>query len=118
MRPRPRPIPANQKQITLDGWLNERLGDKLKRASIVAASSHKPFILYRIPMEDINDATQEEIAILNGDYVVVQLYTYGGFLPCSFQELYVFSLYEFQTWLIERSHQLLLLCINNLDNES
>jgi hypothetical protein len=115
---RPRPKPANQKQITLDAWLNERLGDKLKRASIAAATSHKPFILYRIPMEDINDATQEEIAILNGDYIVVQLYTYGGFLPSSFQELHVFSLYEFQTWLKERSHELLLLCISNLDKES
>jgi hypothetical protein len=75
----------------------------------------KPFVLFRNILEESEHATQEEVAILNGKYVIIQIFTHGGFLPSSFQHLYVFTLEKFLIWIMERSRELFLQCLDNLN---
>jgi hypothetical protein len=72
-----------------------RLGDRLQRASLIAARSGRPLVLYRQTVEETDQSTEEEIATINEQYVVVQVITFGGFIPPNFQQQYVFSFEEF-----------------------
>lgn len=108
-------ISIGDKQLTLDRWVSERFLEKLKRASIIANSTGKPFILYRSIVEETDCAVQEEVGIVGGKYVVIEVFTYGGFLPASFQQQYVFTLCDFCIWIMERSRELFFMCINNLE---
>lgn len=110
-----RQIIIDEKQVTLDKWLGERFLDKLRRASILVACAGKPFILYRNIIEETGYAVQEEVGIVSEKYVVVEVFTYGGFLPSTFQQQYVFTLPEFPKWMMQRSHEIFLRCMNNLE---
>jgi hypothetical protein len=110
-----RQIIIDEKQVTLDKWLGERFLDKLMKASLLAACVGKPFMLYRNIVEETGYAVQEEVGIVSENYVVVEVFTYGGFLPSTFQQQYVFTLSEFPKWMMQRSHEIFLRCVNNLE---
>jgi hypothetical protein len=110
-----RQIIIDEKQVTLDTWLGERFVDKLTKASLLAGHAGKPFVLYRNIIEETDYAVQEEVGIVSEKYVVVEMFTYGGFLPSTFQQQYVFTLSEFPTWMMQRSHEMFFRCFNNLE---
>lgn len=109
-------IAIDEKQATLDMWLSERFMDKLREVSIMVSKRGKPFILYRNIIEEIGTAVQEEVGVVNEKYVVIDVFTYGGYLPASFQQQYVFTLYDFSVWITRRSRELFFRCINNLED--
>lgn len=111
-------VTIDEKQVTLDDWLIERFREKLKKASIIANRLAKPLILYRKTLEESECASEEEIATLvSKRYVLVQVYTQGGFVPLSFQQQYVFSVDEFPKWMMKRSRELVLQCLETMDDE-
>jgi hypothetical protein len=109
-------ISIDEKQATLDRWLSERFVDKLREASLMVSKRGMPLVLYQNIMEEDGTAVQEEVGIVNEKYVVIDIFTYGGFLPASFQQQYVFTLCDFSTWIMKRSRELFFRCINNLEN--
>jgi hypothetical protein len=109
-------ITVDENQVTLDKWLRDRFVDKLKEASLMVNNTGKPLVLYRNILEESETAVQEEVAMVNEKYVVIDVFTYGGFLPASFQQQYVFTLYDFSIWIMRRSGELFFRCINNLDD--
>lgn len=111
-------VTIDERQVTLDDWVIERFREKLKKASIIATRLAKPLILYRKTLEESECATEEEIATLVSErYVLVQVYTQGGFIPLSFQQQYVFSVDEFPKWMMKRSRELVLQCLETMDDE-
>lgn len=111
-------VTIDERQVTLDDWVIERFREKLKKASIIASRLAKPLILYRKTLEESECATEEEIATLVSErYVLVQVYTQGGFIPLSFQQQYVFSVDEFPKWMMKRSRELVLQCLETMDDE-
>ncbi len=110
-------VTIDEKQVTLDDWVIERFREKLKKASVIANRLGKPIVLYRKTLEESECAGEEEVATLvNERYALVQVYTHGGFIPLSFQQQHVFSLNEFPTWMMKRSRELVLQCIEAMDD--
>jgi hypothetical protein len=111
-------VTLDEKQVTLDDWVIERFREKLMKASLIASRLAKPLILYRKTIEESECATEEEVATLVSErYVLVQVYTQGGFIPVSFQQQYVFSLDEFPKWIMKRSRELVLQCLETMDDD-
>lgn len=104
-------------QVTLDSWVMSRLRDRLRRASIIASRTGRPVVLYRHTIEEIDHSAEEEIATVNEQYVIVQVITHGGFIPPNLQQQYVFTFEKFPDWIMKRSNELLLLCLESLDQE-
>ena len=104
-------------QVTLDSWVVGRLKERLRRASIVATRTGKPVMLYRHTIEEMDQSAEEEIATVNEQYVVVQVITHGGFIPPNFQMQYVFTFEQFPEYIMNRSNELLALCLDSLDQE-
>jgi hypothetical protein len=110
------PIVKEKKEGTVKQWLAERLKDKLQKSSILSIQTHKPIILYRISIEETENAVEEEICYLTGIHIVQIIYAYGGFVPSTFQKIEVFTLEKFAKWILqERKKDLLLQCIDGLD---
>jgi hypothetical protein len=110
-------LAINRRQVTLDGWLVEQFRDKLTRASLLSRKKKRPILLYRNIVEESESAAEEEVATINEKYVIVQVLTHGGFIPPSFQQQYVFNLDDFAKWIIKRSRDLYLQCIDNIDEQ-
>jgi len=114
--PLTQPIVKEKKEGTVKQWLAERLKDKLQKSSILSMQTHKPIILYRISIEETENAVEEEICYLTGIHIVQIIYAYGGFVPSIFQKIEVFTLDKFAKWILqERKKDLLLQCIDGLD---
>lgn len=107
----------SNKQVTLDDWMIERLGDRLRKASIIACRTGRPILLYRNTLEELDQAAEEEIATINEKYVIVQVLTHGGFIAPDVQQQYVFTFDQFPEWIMNRSRDLLLECLECLDQE-
>jgi hypothetical protein len=105
----------DENQVTLDEWLIERLRQKLSKAAINASRTGKPILLYRNIVEENEAAAEEEVATVSEKNAIVQVFTYGGFIPPTFQLQYVFMLDEFPMWVMKRSRNLLLQCLENLE---
>jgi len=111
-------LAVDEKQVTLDEWILERFKDKLKKASLLTKKSGKPLVLYRRTIEESESAGEEEIGTLISEtYALVQVYTHGGFIPLSFQQQYVFSLDEFPKWVMKRSKELVIQCLETMEEE-
>lgn len=104
-----------EKQLITEEWLIAMFMDKLRKASIIAGQKGKPFVLYRNLIEDNEDAVQEEVGTVLDKYVVVQIFTYGGFIPSNFQKQQVFTLDKFTRIVLKRNRNFLLQCLENLD---
>lgn len=97
-------------------WLADRLRDKLQRASILSLQTHKPIILYRKDIEETENAVEEEISYVTGKHIVQMTYSYGGYIPSTFQSIEVYTLEKFAKWIVQEQQKCLLLqCIDNLD---
>ena len=104
-------------QVTLDSWVMGRLRDRLRRASILATRTGAPVVLYRHTIEETENAAEEEIATVNEQYVVVQVLTHGGYIPPNFQQQFVFTFEQFPDYIMNRSRELLSMCLDSLDQE-
>jgi hypothetical protein len=104
-------------QVTLDSWVQTRLHDRLRKASIIASRTGRPVVLYRHTIEEMDHSAEEEIATVNEQYVVVQVITHGGFIAPNFQQQFVFTFEQFPNWIMNRSKELLALCLDSLDQE-
>lgn len=106
------------KQVVIKEWLEQIFMDKLRKASIRAGRKGKPYILFRNIVEESEHAVKEEIATVIDKYVVTQIFTYGGFLPSSFQKQNVYTLDKFARVILKRNRNLLLQCLENLDTDT
>jgi hypothetical protein len=105
------------KQITLDGWLLSHFEVLLKKGSAHVARTKTPIVLYRNILEEEEDSYQETVCTLTEGYVLVQVITSGGGIVPSFQQQLVFPTDEFPGWLMRKSRDLLLHCVDLLEEE-
>ncbi len=108
-------VTFDEKQVTLDDWMIERLRDKLGKAAANANRRGKPVLLYRNIIEENESAAEEEVATVSEKNAIVQVFTYGGFIPPTFQQQHIFRLDEFPMWVMKRGRNLLLQCLENLE---
>lgn len=105
------------KQITLDGWLMFHFTELLKKGSSHVAKTTIPIMLYRNTIEEEEDSYQETVCTLTEGYVIVQLVTSGGNIVPSFQQQFVFTIDQFPEWLMRKSRDLLLQCVDFLEDQ-
>lgn len=106
---------SENREKIIEEWLIEKFRDKLRKASIISGRKDKPFVLYRNILEESEDALEEEVATVNEKYVVVQVFSHGGFLPTSFQKQQIFTLDKFIRRVLKSNRVLLLQCLDNLN---
>lgn len=111
-------IALDSGQVTLDQWLVERLRDKLLKTSLLARKLRHPILLYRKTIEDSEQSAEEEVATINKDFIIVQVIIYGGFISPSFQQQHIFTPNEFALWVMRRSRELVLQCLENIEELS
>jgi hypothetical protein len=105
------------KQITLDGWLISHFAVLLKKASAHVTKTKTPLILYRNTIEEEDEAYQETVCTITEGYIIVQVITSGGGVVPSFQQQFVFTLDEFPNWLMRKSKDLFLQCVDILEEQ-
>ena len=105
------------KQITLDGWLLSHFEVLLKKGAAHITRTKTPIMLYRNMLEEEEDSYQETVCTLTDGYVIVQVVTSGGGIVPSFQQQLVFTLDEFPGWLMRKSRDLLLHCVDLLEGQ-
>jgi Icc-related predicted phosphoesterase len=106
---------SENREKIIEEWLIEKFRDKLRKASIISGRKDTPFVLYRNILEESEDALEEEVATVNEKYVVVQVFSHGGFLPTSFQKQQIFTLDKFIRRVLKSNRVLLLQCLDNLN---
>lgn len=111
-------IALDSRQVTLDQWLVERLRDKLVKSSLLAGRLRHPILLYRKTMEESEQSAEEEIATVCKDFIIVQVIVYGGFILPSFQQQYIFTPDKFAAWVMHRSRELVMQCLENIEEFS
>ena len=100
---------------TVEKWLAERFEDKLRKASLITKQTHKPILLYRNIIDESEDALQEQVGLIVGKQIVTVMYTYGGFVPSTFQKIAVYTLDKFTKWIVKKEKRdLLLQCLQNI----
>lgn len=109
-------LAVDEKQVTLDEWVLERFRDKLKKAATLTNRYDKPLVLYRRTIEEFESVGEEEVGtLINESYALVQVYTHGGFIPLTFQQQFVFPLDDFPRWVMKRSRDLVLQCLEAIE---
>jgi hypothetical protein len=111
-------IALDNGQVTLDEWLVERLRDKLAKTSLLAGRLCHPILLYRKTMEESEQSAEEEIATVCKDFIIVQVIVYGGLVPPSFHQQYIFTPEKFALWVMHRSRELVMQCLENIEELS
>ena len=105
----------DKKEHSFEEWLTYKLRGKLKEANLIIQHSHKPLLLYRDIIEESNCAAEEEVCLLAGNYVIILLYAYGGFVPSEFQRVWIHTIDKFtKSILMKGRKDLLLQCLENL----
>ena len=105
------------KQITLDGWLLSHFAVLLKKGSAHVAKTKTPIVLYRNTLEEENESYQETVCTITEGFVLVQVITSGGGIVPSFQQQFVFTLDEFPSWLMKKSRDQFLQCVDLLEEQ-
>ena len=82
---------------------------------LISNKNNYPIVLYRRTIEENEVSIEEEIASVSEKYVVVQIFTHGGYLPVLFREQHIFTPVEFPYWIIKRSRSMVLHCLDNID---
>jgi hypothetical protein len=111
-------IALDSGQVTLDQWLVERLRDKLAKTTLLAGRLRHPILLYRKTIEESEQSAEEEIATVCKDFIIVQVIVYGGFVPPSFHQQYIFTPDKFASWVMHRSRELVMQCLENIEELS
>jgi hypothetical protein len=105
-----------QDNVIIEDWLAERLADKLRKALMVVQQTHIPHLLYRNTIEESKDALQEEVGMISGKHIVIMIYSYGGFVPSTFQQIEVYTSDKFTNWIVKNGKKdLLLQCLESLE---
>lgn len=107
---------SEEKQVIVEDWLMDILMDKLRKASTIVSQKDIPFILYRNIIEESDTCVQEEVATLVEKYVVIQVFSYGGFIPSSFQRQHVFTIDRFTRLILRKNSALFFQCLESLKN--
>ena len=102
-------------QITLDEVLIKKFEEKIEKVLLISNKNNHPVVLYRRTIEENEVSIEEEIASVSEKYVVVQIFTHGGYLPVLFREQHIFTSDEFPYWIIKRSRNMVLHCLENID---
>lgn len=102
-------------QITLDEFLIKKFKEKIEKILLISNNNNYPIILYRRTIEENEVSIEEEIASVSEKYVIIQIFTHGGYLPVLFREQHVFTSDEFIYWILKRSRSMLLQCLENID---
>ena len=102
-------------QITLDEFLVKKFKEKIEKILLISNNDEHPIILYRRTIEENEISIEEEIASVSEKYVIIQIFTHGGYLPVLFREQHIFSPHEFIYWILKRSRSMLLQCLENID---
>ena len=102
-------------QITLDEVLIRKFQEKIEKVLLISNKNNYPIVLYRRTIEENEVSIEEEIASVSEKYVVVQIFTHGGYLPVLFREQHIFTSDEFPYWIIKRSRSMVLHCLENID---
>jgi hypothetical protein len=105
-----------QDNVIIEDWLAERLAEKLRKASMVVQQTHISHLLYRNTIEESRDALQEEVGMISGRHIVIMIYSYGGFVPSTFQKIEVYTSDKFTNWIVKNGKKdLLLQCLESLE---
>ena len=102
-------------QITLDEFLVKKFKEKIEKILLISNNNNHPIILYRRTIEENEVSIEEEIASVSEKYVIIQIFTHGGYLPVLFREQHIFTPDEFIYWILKRSRSMLLQCLENID---
>lgn len=106
----------DDKQISLEEFLINNFKKKLEHISLNLSRTGKPLVLYSTLLDDENEYGEQELAIINEDFVVIQVITFGGYVPIAVQHQKVFTFEEFSKWIFNRSASLFLQCFSTLDD--
>ncbi len=108
---------CDEKQMSFDDFLINNFKMKLEDLSLNLTNSGrgKPLILYTTLLDEESEYGEQELAIINENYVVIQVITFGGFVPIAVQHQRVFTFEEFSLWIFKRSGCLFLQCLSTLD---
>ena len=102
-------------QVTLDEFLVKKFKEKIEKILLISNNNNHPIILYRRTIEENEVSIEEEIASVSEKYVVIQIFTHGGYLPVLFREQHIFTPDEFIYWILNRSRSMLIQCLENID---
>lgn len=104
------------KQMSFDEFLIDIFKNKLKDLSQNLSKTGKPVILYSSLLDEENEYGEQELAIINENFVVIQVITFGGFVPIAIPHQRVFTFEEFSIWIFKRSTNLFLQCLTTVDD--
>ncbi|MDP8906142.1 MAG: hypothetical protein M3M88_01315 [Thermoproteota archaeon] len=109
---------CNEKQMSFDDFLINNFKSKLDdlSLSLLKTGTGKPLILYTTLLDESDEYGEQELAIINENYVVIQVITFGGFVPMAVQHQRVFTFEEFSIWVFKRSASLFLQCLSTIDD--
>ncbi|MEJ7641132.1 MAG: hypothetical protein WKF36_02935 [Candidatus Nitrosocosmicus sp.] len=109
---------CNEKQMSFDDFLINNFKSKLDDLSLnlLKNGTGKPLILYTTLLDEGDEYGEQELAIINENYVVIQVITFGGFVPMAVQHQRVFTFEEFSIWIFKRSASLFLQCLSTIDD--
>lgn len=109
---------CNEKQMSFDDFLINNFKSKLDdlSLSLLKTGTGKPLILYTKLLDEDDEYGEQELAIINENYVVIQVITFGGFVPIAVQHQRVFTFEEFSIWVFKRSASLFLQCLSTIDD--
>ena len=109
---------CNEKQMSFDDFLINNFKSKLDdlSLSLLKTGTGKPLILYTTLLDESDEYGEQELAIINENYVVIQVITFGGFVPIAVQHQRVFTFEEFSIWVFKRSASLFLQCLSTIDD--
>jgi hypothetical protein len=105
---------CEEKQVIVEDWLMDILIDKLRKASTIVSRKNTPFILYRTILDESDSCVQEEVATLVEKYVVIQVFSYGGFIPSTFHSQHVFTIDRFTRLILKTNTALFFQCLESL----
>jgi hypothetical protein len=109
---------CNEKQMSFDDFLIKSFKSKLEDLSLnlLKTGTGKPLILYTTLLDEDDEYGEQELAIINENFVVIQVITFGGFVPLAVQHQRVFTFEEFSIWVFRRSASLFLQCLSTIDD--
>ena len=103
------------KQLSFENCIINNFIDKLNDLSENVAKTGRPVVLYTTLLDEVNDYGEQELAIVNENFVVIQIITFGGYVPIGIQHQRVFTFEEFPKYMLERSNNLFNQCFDTLD---
>jgi hypothetical protein len=108
---------CNEKQMSFDDFLVNIFRKKLEDLSLNMSKTGngKPVVLYTTLLDEENEFGEQELAIINENFVVIQVISFGGFVPIAVPHQRVFTFEEFSLWIFRRSSSLFVQCLSTLD---